>query len=386
MKVLECFAGVGGNALAMKTLGFKTVGYCEINKFAAQVLKNNMRAGSLHVAPIYPDITSLKKGNISQKVDILAGGFPCKGLSVVGLMKGLYGDHRSALVKHMYRLITDLKPKLVFLENTPGLQSDPNFPTMLKTLNKLGYGRITFLVASASQVGAQHLRKRIFILAVRNGFNLKKMKINTNITKLHQYFHQNVANKLILREGKRNWISKICLAFGNCVVPAQAAQAFITLRNALLAPSSQYGKAHTLSACKSMNALKPILYSNRSLYQQDKYSVPSLACKGKGFHVTPITASHAHNATKPLLTKPFFSQCVPTFRTSSACAAPLPTITNRTRSDSGVFLTLSKEMWGSKWPPKYSTKQKYFVSDESIAVMSGFPKRWLRNTLVQNNN
>ena len=120
MNVLELFAGIGGSALAMAALGFHTVAYCESNSFSSQVLRENMKAGRLHTGPLFSDVTKLRPQQLQNKrIDIISAGFHCQGLSVAGRHNGLYGDRRSQLVKHVYRLVEQLEPKLVFLENTP---------------------------------------------------------------------------------------------------------------------------------------------------------------------------------------------------------------------------------------------------------------------------
>jgi hypothetical protein len=384
MRVLECFAGVGGNALAMQALGFKTVAYCEINPFSVKVLEDNMKARRLHTAPIFPDITRLQKQDLpAGRIDIIAGGFPCKGLSSVGVRKGLYGDHRSALVKHMYRLISTLKPKFAFLENTPLLRNDPDFPTMIRTLNKLGYGRVAFITMSASQVGARQARKRIFILAVRNGLNLNHTTIKHNISSLKRNFNQNVPQKLLPRTNlNKHWPAKICFAFGNCVVPAQAAQAFIDLRRALMnMPKgvAKDGDGLPLRQLKSVNPMLPCVCHNQQLFPDVSYAPRDVKCAGKGFTVYPpmLSTKQKHKAQLPLLKKPFFSQCFPTFRTHSSCATTGSTMTSRTQQDSGNFLMSAFR--GRSDPP-----QTRMLSDLYASSLSGFPAHWLRKTLLAN--
>ena len=78
---LELFSGIGGEAIALKEAGVKTIGYCEINEGSAAILRNNMEQGRLDKAPIYPDVSKLTKKDLSKnasgrptRVDMIAGG------------------------------------------------------------------------------------------------------------------------------------------------------------------------------------------------------------------------------------------------------------------------------------------------------------------------
>ena len=139
VNALELFAGIGGEALALKALGIRTIGYCEIDPFCQYVIQSNIMRNRLHSAPIYRDVTTLKRSDFKDiEVDMIAGGFPCKGISSIGSKRGLYGDHRSALVTHVYRLVDELQPKYVFLENTPLIINDNKFKRFLDEFIRKG--------------------------------------------------------------------------------------------------------------------------------------------------------------------------------------------------------------------------------------------------------
>ena len=121
LHALELFAGIGGNSYAFKAAGIKTIGYCEIDPWAQAVLRSNMLRGRLHRAPIFPDVATFRCSQLSKKPDIISGGFPCLGLSLIGKKQGLLGDERSKLVLHVCRLVEEATPQYVFLENTPAI-------------------------------------------------------------------------------------------------------------------------------------------------------------------------------------------------------------------------------------------------------------------------
>ena len=115
-------------------------------------------------APIFSDVTKLTRQDLPKKrVDMISGGFPCLGLSGLGKRKGLYGDSRSNLIQHVFRLVEELKPSYVFLENVPNILRDKHFRDMVGRFTRMGY-RCAFIVSTASQLGAKHLRARWFML------------------------------------------------------------------------------------------------------------------------------------------------------------------------------------------------------------------------------
>lgn len=138
MRVLELFAGIGGESIALKAAGFRTTAYCEKQPWSQAVLLSNMARGRLDKAPIFHDVRTLKGADVGP-VDMVAGGFPCLGLSALGSQRGLYGDHRSNLVQHVYRLVDELDPKYIFLENTPHIIRDKSYSDLLKQFTKRGY-------------------------------------------------------------------------------------------------------------------------------------------------------------------------------------------------------------------------------------------------------
>lgn len=379
---LELFSGVGGEAIALKEAGVKTIGYCEINEGSAAILRNNMKRGRLDKAPIYPDVSKLAKTDLPKdasgrptRVDVIAGGFPCLGLSAVGTRQGLYGDTRSNLVKHVFRLVGELRPSYVFLENTPLILKDENYADLVGRFTQMGY-KCAFILSTASQVGASHLRQRWFMLCMRKG--AVPFVPRDRVAQLSRYFRQRTT-KILPRAKYREWASLICHSFGNAVVPAQANAALVTLMKALKTPiaSLQPVRFAELARMKPTVAISPTEY-----YQDANYQIPSTTCHGKGFTVTPPKppASHKSQGSLPLLTKPFKRLCFPTPRTST-CSIPLPTMSQRSRTDAANLLMSTKEFFPSNRLPSHAKRMEGMVSDEFWAAAMGFPKDWIRGVL-----
>ena len=93
---------------------------------------------------------------------MVSGGFPCQNISAAGKGEGIYGQ-KSSLWFDMLRVIREIRPKYVFVENTPMLVSR-GLDTVLSGLSEVGYDA-EWLVLSASSIGAPHIRERLWILA-----------------------------------------------------------------------------------------------------------------------------------------------------------------------------------------------------------------------------
>jgi DNA (cytosine-5)-methyltransferase 1 len=134
----------------------------EINPYAASVLVQRQNDGLLPPFPIWDDIRTFNGGPWRGIVDVVSGGFPCQDISSAGSGKGIAGEH-SGLWKEMARIIGEVRPHFVFLENSPILTSR-GLGTVLGNLAEMGYDA-EWGVLGAADVGAPHIRKRIWVLA-----------------------------------------------------------------------------------------------------------------------------------------------------------------------------------------------------------------------------
>ena len=156
MKVLDLFSGIGGFSLGLERTGhFETVAFCEIDPFCRQVLAKHWPD-----VPIHHDIKELTADAIGP-VDIIVGGFPCQDISVSGKRAGLAG-RRSGLWFEFARLVGELQPRYIVVENTPGLLS-LGMGRILGDLAASGYDTEWLCFPTGRQMG--HERKRVFIVA-----------------------------------------------------------------------------------------------------------------------------------------------------------------------------------------------------------------------------
>jgi len=166
MNVLDLFSGIGGFSLGLERAGMKTVAFCEIDKFCRKVLTHHWPT-----VPIYEDIKSLTAQKLKDdriSVDVICGGFPCQDISTAGKGEGLKGE-RSGLWREYARLIGEIRPRYVIVENVAALLFR-GLPDVLGDLASLGYDAEWHCIP-ASYIGAPHRRDRIWIIAYRNSDN-----------------------------------------------------------------------------------------------------------------------------------------------------------------------------------------------------------------------
>lgn len=163
---MHLFAGAGGGILADILLGHQPVCAVEINSYCQQVLAARQEDGSLPWFPIFDDVAKFDGTKWKGLIDIVAGGFPCQDISAAGKGAGLDGE-RSGLWTEMARIICEIQPRYVFVENSPMLTSR-GLGRVLGDLAAMGFDA-EWGVVSAADTGAPHLRERIWIVAHSDG-------------------------------------------------------------------------------------------------------------------------------------------------------------------------------------------------------------------------
>lgn len=162
MNELHLFAGAGGGILGSELLGIRTICAVELEPYPASVLLARQNDGLLPPFPIWDDVCTFDGRPWRGLVDVVSGGFPCQDISAAGKGAGIDGA-RSGLWREMHRIINEVRPKFAFLENSP-LLVGRGLARVLGDLAEIGYDA-EWLVLGADDVGAPHVRKRIWILA-----------------------------------------------------------------------------------------------------------------------------------------------------------------------------------------------------------------------------
>ena len=164
MNVLDLFSGIGGFSIGLERAGFKTIAFCEIDKYCQEVLKQHWKG-----VKIYKDVKEVTKQKLKEdgieSPAIITGGVPCQPFSVAGRKKGT-ADSRY-LWPEMFRIIKDFKTPWVIIENVRGLisiQDGMVFERVCTDLESQNYQVQTFNIPAAG-VGAPHRRERVWIVA-----------------------------------------------------------------------------------------------------------------------------------------------------------------------------------------------------------------------------
>jgi DNA (cytosine-5)-methyltransferase 1 len=166
MNELALFAGAGGGILGGHLLGWRTVCAVEWEQYPASVLCARQNDGLLPPFPIWDDVQTFDGKPWRGIVDVVSGGFPCQDISAAGKGAGIDGE-RSGMWGEMARIIHEVRPRYVFVENSPMLTSR-GLGRVLGDLASMGFDA-RWGVLGAADVGANHQRGRIWIVAKWRG-------------------------------------------------------------------------------------------------------------------------------------------------------------------------------------------------------------------------
>lgn len=197
------FSGIGGLEYGLEMTGrFKTVWQVEKDAYCRKVLAKH-----------WPDVTRFEdvkdvgKENLSP-VDVICGGFPCQDISAAGNREGIREGNRSGLWFEYARIIREMGPRYVVVENVAGLLAD-GLGIVLSELASIGYDA-QWRVLSAESVGAPHLRERVFLVAysesgphARRRFAFPHQRLAANVASDSEQSSVDVADNSSIR--RRAW-------------------------------------------------------------------------------------------------------------------------------------------------------------------------------------
>lgn len=168
-RVLSLFAGIGGFDLGLeRTGGFKTVAFCEIEPFPQSILRKHWPE-----VPLYNDVRELTASRLhADEVfpNVIVGGFPCQDISLAGRLAGIGEGTRSGLWSEVARLVGEVRPQYLIVENVANLLAGPPeqpgawFGRVLGDLAECGYDA-EWENLPAAAVGAPHRRERVWLIA-----------------------------------------------------------------------------------------------------------------------------------------------------------------------------------------------------------------------------
>jgi DNA (cytosine-5)-methyltransferase 1 len=159
---LALFAGAGGGILGGKLLGWRTICAVEWEPYPACVLAARQNDGILPPFPIWDDVRTFDGKPWRGRVDVVSGGFPCQDISCAGKGAGIDGE-RSGMWVEMARIIREVAPRYVFVENSPMLTSR-GLGRVLGDLAEMGFNA-RWGVLGTKDAGGYCKRDRIWLVA-----------------------------------------------------------------------------------------------------------------------------------------------------------------------------------------------------------------------------
>jgi DNA (cytosine-5)-methyltransferase 1 len=234
MNVLDLFSGIGAFSLGLERAGMRTVAFCEIDPYCRRVLAKHWPA-----VPCYDDVRSLTAERLRADgiaADVICGGFPCQDISrangVHGGRLGIEGE-RSGLWREYSRLIGELRPQVVIVENVTDLLR-LGIGRVLGDMATIGYDAEWHCIPSA-YIGTRHIRDRVWIVAYPGSDRLEgPIQIGERLAPFITYDWREAARASFPQDvegwasepaflGKdddaSHWMDRIA-ACGNAVVPA----------------------------------------------------------------------------------------------------------------------------------------------------------------------
>lgn len=169
LRYLSLFSGAGGldEGLRLAVPHARCVCYVERELPAAAILAARIADGFLDDAPVWSDVSTFDGRPWRGAVDLVVGGFPCTDISSAGKREGLVEGNASGLWYEMARIVREVRPRLLFVENV-GALTVRGLDAVLGSLAEMGFSAEWGVLAAAA-VGAPHKRERFFLLANADG-------------------------------------------------------------------------------------------------------------------------------------------------------------------------------------------------------------------------
>ena len=223
MNYLSVCSGIEAATVAWHHMGWKPVGFSEIEKFPSEVL-------AYHYPSVtnYGDMTKFKEWNINEPVNLLVGGTPCQSFSIAGLRGGLE-DPRGNLMLTYLAMAGLFKPKWLLWENVYGVLSSnrgSDFATLLQGMAECGYG-FAYRVLDAQYFGVPQRRRRVFVVGCLGDWRsaakvlFESESLCRNITPSRQA-QQEVANTLTRSPSSYNGFNPAKGEGNGIIVPIHA--------------------------------------------------------------------------------------------------------------------------------------------------------------------
>ncbi|MDD4733396.1 MAG: DNA cytosine methyltransferase [Bacilli bacterium] len=176
LNFIDLFSGAGGLSCGLVMAGYTPIGSVEIMEQAVATykynfvdkkgFKENLETRDIRDKNIKKE---LYKTVADKEVDLIVGGFPCQGFSMAG--NRIVTDKRNTLYLDMLEIVNHIKPKVVVMENVPGLRSMLSGKVEEKIINdfeEIGY-KINVTVLNAADYYTPQMRRRVIFIGNRIG-------------------------------------------------------------------------------------------------------------------------------------------------------------------------------------------------------------------------
>lgn len=209
---IDLFSGCGGLSEGMVQAGFEVKIAVENDENAVKAYKMNHSKTEVIKQDIREiNALDIKKMLHSDHVHLLAGCPPCQGFSSVRKLnkKRSVRDKRNSLVLEYLRMVMELKPLTIMMENVPGLIDYFLFKKVLKELDKLGYKPEVDIV-DIKNYGVPQRRKRLVLVgSILGKINIvkgvdKKITVRDKIGNLEPVeFTGDPLHQIVMKHSKR---------------------------------------------------------------------------------------------------------------------------------------------------------------------------------------
>lgn len=195
LTAIDLFAGAGGLSEGFAQAGVDIRAANDFDDFAGQTFALNHPSTAFIPGPIeniragvFLDAAGLLKGEL----DILLGGPPCQAFSVYNHQRGMHDD-RSGLFRQYLRLVEELEPKFVVMENVTGIMSVAGghaVDEIIESLKRLGY-YAEFKILKAEEFGVPQERRRVFFIGVKGGSSIAWPEATHGVAQMGPLFSGN---------------------------------------------------------------------------------------------------------------------------------------------------------------------------------------------------
>lgn len=216
---LALFSGIGGGILGGQLLGWRTVCAVENDAYRAAVLAQRQNDGILPVFPIWSDVRTFDGRPWNGIVDIVSGGFPCQAFSTAARGRNCAPN----LWPEMLRIIGEVQPRIIFSENV----DEKSILCAQRDLAESGYATLRANV-SASDLGADHIRSRWWLLAYTDGDGEFLSEVYEKMERMSPFYNdfwQTEPDKFRVVDGNSHRVDRI-RSLGEGQVPLVAAETF----------------------------------------------------------------------------------------------------------------------------------------------------------------